>query len=72
MKAHILISSVVLTVLTSGCVVEPVRPAFVAPAGVVYVAPTYVSPGAGYAWAYHSGYGWGWYHANYGWHRGWR
>ena len=58
----------------NGCVVAPVgvRPVYVAPAGVVYVAPTYAIPGPGYGWAYHSGYGWGWHHPSYGWHRGWR
>jgi hypothetical protein len=36
------------------------------------VAPTYVSPGVGFVWAYHPRYGWGWHHPQYGWHRGWR
>jgi len=56
----------------SACIVAPVRPAFVAPPGVVYVAPVYASPGPGYVWAYHGRYGWGWHHPQYGWHRGWR
>jgi hypothetical protein len=56
----------------SGCIVAPVRPAYEAPSGVVYVAPTYVSPGHGYVWAYHANFGWGWHHPQYGWHRGWR
>lgn len=60
----------------SGCIVEPARPyygsgEYVAPAGVVYVAPTYVSPGPGYVWEYHARYGWGWHHPQRGWHRGW-
>jgi hypothetical protein len=56
----------------SGCVVAPVQPAYVAQAGVVYIAPTYVSPGPGYVWAYHARFGWGWHHSQYGWHQGWR
>ncbi|AMO99157.1 hypothetical protein CAter282_1263 [Collimonas arenae] len=48
-----------------------VRPAYVAPPGVVYVEPTYAIPGPGYVWAYHPHYGWGWHHPQYGWHRGW-
>jgi len=64
--------SLACVVSLSGCIVAPVRPAYVAPAGVVYVAPTYASPGAGWAWEYHARYGWGWHHAQYGWHRGWQ
>lgn len=59
----------------SGCVVVPangVEPGYVAPAGAVYVAPTYATPGVGYAWQYHAHYGWGWRHPYRGWHRGWR
>lgn len=58
----------------SGCVVAPAYPGpgYGAPAGVVYVAPTYAVPGVGYAWQYHAQYGWGWRHPSYGWHRGWR
>lgn len=59
-----------VAVLLSGCVVAP-RPVD-APPGVVYVGPTYASPGAGYEWRYHHTYGWGWYSPRYGWHRGWR
>jgi hypothetical protein len=60
----------------SGCIVAPARPyyaegGYVAPPGVVYVAPTYVSPGPGWGWEYHASYGWGWHHPRYGWHRGW-
>jgi len=60
----------------SGCIVAPARPAYyeggyVAPAGVVYVAPEYAAPGPGYRWEYHAHYGWGWRHPQYGWHRGW-
>ena len=61
----------------SGCIVAPARPyyadngGYVAPAGVVYVAPTYASPGPGWGWEYHASYGWGWHHPRYGWHRGW-
>ncbi|MBW8832272.1 MAG: hypothetical protein JF606_23270 [Burkholderiales bacterium] len=61
-----------VAVSLSGCIVAPVQPAYVAPAGVVYMEPTYVSPGPGYAWAYHANFGWGWHHPRYGWHRGWR
>ena len=59
----------------SGCIVAPAPvppPGVVVPAGVVYVGPTYATPGPGYAWRYHAHYGWGWYHPEYGWHRGWR
>ncbi|MEO8924987.1 MAG: hypothetical protein ABI330_19545 [Caldimonas sp.] len=57
----------------TGCIVVPAtRPVYEAPAGVVYVAPTYASPGPGWRWAYHARYGWGWHHRDYGWHRGWR
>ena len=62
----------------SGCIVAPARPAYyggeggyVAPAGVVYVAPEYAAPGPGYRWEYHARYGWGWRHPDRGWHRGW-
>src|ERR1700740_3013665 len=45
-----------------GCIVAPARPyyaegGYVAPAGVVYVAPTYASPGPGWVWEYHATYG---------------
>ena len=59
----------------SGCIVVPARGyerGYVAPPGVVYVAPTYVSPGPGWGWEYHAQYGWGWHHPHHGWHRGWR
>ena len=53
----------------AGCIVAPARPyygggggGYVAPAGVVYVAPTYASPGVGWNWESH---------AQYGWHKGW-
>jgi hypothetical protein len=60
----------------SGCIVAPARPygyegGYVAPPGVVYVAPGYASPGPGWRWEYHQRYGWGWHHSQYGWHRGW-
>ncbi|MBG7618453.1 hypothetical protein I5R65_03130 [Herbaspirillum sp. AP02] len=80
MKSLLLIPAVALVTALSGCVVAPptVRPAYVAqptyvaPPGVVYVQPTYASPGPGWVWEYHSYYGWGWHHPHYGWHRGWR
>ena len=63
----------------AGCIVAPARPyygggggGYVAPAGVVYVAPTYASPGPGWGWEYHAQYGWGWHHPQYGWHKGWK
>jgi len=64
-------------IAVSGCVVAPApgyaygADGYYAPAGVVYVAPTYVAPGPGWGWRYHAEYGWGWYHPRYGWHRGW-
>jgi len=57
-------------VVANGGVV-PAPPAYVAPAGVTYVAPTYAVPGPGYVWAYHPRWGWGWHHPAWGWHRGW-
>jgi hypothetical protein len=54
-------------VLSSGCIVAPARPG-----AAVYVEPTYVSPGPGWVWQFHGGYGWGWHHPHHGWHRGWR
>ncbi len=56
----------------AGCVVAPVGPGYHTPRGVVYVAPTYVSPGPGFVWIHHSRHGWGWHHPRRGWHRGWR
>ena len=55
-----------------GCIVAPVRPARVVPAGVIYVQPAYAIPGPGYVWGYHAVYGWGWHHPRFGWHRGWQ
>lgn len=72
MKLILLIPAAAAAFVLSGCVVEPVRPAYTAPPGVVYVAPTEVAPAPGYVWAYHQRYGWGWHHPQYGWHRGWR
>jgi hypothetical protein len=78
------IAAVCTTAALSGCVVAPVGmepgyggqryggPVYATPPGVVYVAPTYAIPGPGYAWQFHSRFGWGWHHANLGWHRGWR
>lgn len=58
----------------TGCVVAPVgyEAGYASPPGVVYVAPTYATPGPGYAWRHHSRHGWGWSHPNRGWHHGWR
>jgi hypothetical protein len=62
----------------TGCIVVPAHEryeggggGYVAPAGVVYVAPAYASPGPGWGWEYHARYGWGWHHPQRGWHRGW-
>ncbi len=61
-----------------GCVVAPAPVRVVAPVGVVvppgvvYVAPAYPAPGPGYHHRHHPRYGWGWYHADRGWHHGWR
>ena len=73
------IAAVCAAAALAGCVVTPVGydPAYggagyAAPPGVVYVAPTYVVPGPGYAWQYHGRFGWGWRHPHNGWHRGWR
>jgi hypothetical protein len=69
-----LASTAVVAVALTGCIFAPPapRPVYAAPPGVVYVQPTYVSPGVGYVWEYHPHYGWGWHHPQYGWHRGWR
>lgn len=79
MKPLFLLPVIAATVALSGCIVAPpnaqpayVQPAYSAPPGVVYVQPTYASPGVGYVWEYHPHYGWGWRHPRYGWHRGWR
>lgn len=60
-------AAAVLAGSLSGCIVAPARPAYVAPPGVVYVAPTFVAPGPGWAWEYHAQLGWGWHHPQYGW-----
>ena len=70
-----LLVALVVSSATVGCIVAPARVTpvyYEAPAGVVYVGPTYFSPGPGWRWAYHENYGWGWHHPGYGWHRGWR
>jgi hypothetical protein len=56
----------------SACVVAPARHGYVQGGGVVYVAPTYASPGVGWAWEHHPREGWGWHNPDRGWHRGWR
>ena len=71
MKSLLLIPALAAAFGLSGCVVTPptvrpayvAQPAYVAPPGVVYVQPTYASPGPGWVWEYHSYYGWGWHHA---------
>lgn len=60
---------VLVSTLLSGCVVAPV-PAVYVPPGVRYVGPVYAAPGPGYVWKYDMGIGWGWWHPEYGWHRG--
>nr|WP_081082352.1 hypothetical protein [Burkholderia diffusa] len=54
-----------------GSVVSPapviVAPPIVAPAGVPYIAPVGISPAVGYAWRYHAGIGWSWWHPRHGW-----
>jgi hypothetical protein len=73
----LLLLAATLGLSLGGCIVAPMRPAYVngpydAPAGVAYIGPTYEIPGPGYVWAYHAQFGWGWRHPNHGWHRGWR
>jgi hypothetical protein len=64
---------VFLSLIISGCVVQPVPVAPAAPPpGVTYISPSYASPGYGYVWQYHPQFGWGWHHPKFGWHRGWR
>ncbi len=48
--------------------VEPSTP----PIGLAFVAPTYATPGPGWAWRYHPRRGWGWFNPHRGWHHGWR
>jgi hypothetical protein len=69
-----IVPATLLAITLTGCVVAPlgVRPAYHAPAGVVYVAPTYAAPAYGYRWSHHGHHGWGWHHHRHGWHRGWR
>ena len=68
-----------------GCVVAPPPQPVYAPAPaygyaqpvqpgstVTYVAPTYAAPAVGFYWAFHPRFGWGYYHPQQGWHRGWR
>lgn len=62
----------VVPLILGACVVAPVGPHHGAPAGVVYVSPTYAQPGTGFVWSYHATFGWGWRHPRHGWHRGWR
>ena len=62
------VAAIALAAILAGCVAAP--PA--APVGVAYVAPSYAIPAPGYEWRYHPYHGWGWWHASYGWHRGWR
>ena len=72
MKAISVLPVLFLTAALSGCIVAPVGPAYGAPPGVAYVAPTYAIPGPGFVWAYHARFGWGWHHPQLGWHRGWQ
>lgn len=73
MKSIALALAAALTLLaTSGCVVVPARHRAVVVETPVYVEPTYASPGPGWVWQVHPVYGYGWYHRDRGWHRGWR
>ena len=71
-KSLVIVACAAVMAATSGCIVVPARAEYGPPPGVVYVGPTYASPGVGWVWAYHPQYGWGWHHPQYGWHRGWR
>jgi hypothetical protein len=71
LKAGASLAALATLAALSGCVVAPV-PYREAPPRVVYVAPTYPSPGVGWVWMAHPVYGWGWHHPDRGWHRGWR
>lgn len=75
MRAQHLVGCLALGVLltTAGCVVAPAGPGpvYVEPP-IVSVTPTYASPGIGFVWMRHPRYGYGWYHPQHGWHRGWR
>ena len=71
MKPLAYAGSIVLAFALGGCIVAPVGHPHAAPAGVVYVGPTYPAPGVGFVWAHHVRFGWGWHHARHGWHRGW-
>lgn len=75
---RLLVCAQLLAASLGGCVVAPAPvavvppPGVVVPAGVVYVTPAYPAPGPGYLYRHHPRYGWGWNHAELGWHRGWR
>ena len=58
--------------VTAGCMVVPAHPGYGGASASIYVAPTYASPGPGWAWEQHNTEGWGWRHPDHGWHRGWR
>lgn len=64
--------AIFLTIFITACVAPAPYGPYGNSYGPAYVGPTYVSPGAGYYWRYHSNYGWGWHHPANGWHRGWR
>ena len=66
-----LVLGVVILAGATGCIVAPAR-GYLGGAAAVYVAPTYESPGPGWAWELHATEGWGWHHPQQGWHRGWR
>jgi phytoene dehydrogenase-like protein len=74
LNIRLLITATLLASALTGCVVAGPRgrAVYAAPAGVVYVAPTYAIPARGYAWNHHGHHGWGWHHPRHGWHRGWR
>lgn len=65
-----IVATLVATSILGACVSYVPSPE--PPAGVAVIAPTYASPGPGWAWRYHARYGWGWYNPHVGWHRGWR
>ncbi len=74
MRTLNLLLALLLAAAAAGCIVAPARGggAYIAPAGVVYVAPTSRSPGEGWRWEHHEQNGWGWHHPQQGWQQGWR
>jgi hypothetical protein len=80
--------SLIGTTALTGCVVAPPQPVYAPqpvavpnyvytqpvapPPATVYVQPAYAPPAIGFVWAFHPHFGYGYYHPQRGWARGWR